>query len=219
MNLDYYSNPDTANDKWIVDLTNGKTNGYFIEAGAAKGMGDTYVLEKQLSWEGICIEPTNTFFEKLIKNRKICENVCLYSEEKEVDFIECDYETEGIVLSDSTERAGYMGWFSGIDKHLYPKFKSIHDKGEIIRKQCVTLESILDKHNAPDIIDYISLDTEGSEYEILKNFPFNKYNVMAFSIEGYRCSELLINTGYIEVKNKFCTVPYEHFYIHPGMNT
>ena len=49
MNLDYYSNPDTANAKWIVEVTNGKTNGYFIEAGAAKGMGDTYVLEKQLS--------------------------------------------------------------------------------------------------------------------------------------------------------------------------
>ena len=70
MNLDYHSNPDTANDKWIVDLTNAKTNGYFVEAGAAEGRGDTYVLEKQLSWEGICIEPTNTFFQKLIQSFK-----------------------------------------------------------------------------------------------------------------------------------------------------
>ena len=37
-NLNYKSNPNTNQDKWIVDLTNAKTNGYFVEAGAHNGI-------------------------------------------------------------------------------------------------------------------------------------------------------------------------------------
>lgn len=221
MHLNYQSDPRTCNDKWIVDLTNAKTNGYFVEAGACDGINasNTYVLEKQLNWQGICVEPMSFFYNELVKNRKICENVCLYSEEKEVDFIECNYTTEGITISDRRKK-GYMGYLSGISKHLHPKFKLIHDKGKTVRKQCITLESLLDKHNAPNIIDYISLDTEGTEYEILENFPFSKYTVMAFSIEDNGSwntnSDLLRDNGYIEVKNQFVEPSYEHFYVHPS---
>ena len=32
-------------------------------------------------------------------------------------------------------------------------------------------------------VDYISIDTEGNEYEILKNFDFRKYKVNIFTVE------------------------------------
>ena len=72
MNLNYRSDIRTCSDKWIVDLTNAKTNGYFVEAGAAGGItsSNTYVLEKQLHWQGICVEPLKFFYDILIKNRK-----------------------------------------------------------------------------------------------------------------------------------------------------
>ena len=100
-------------------------------------------------------------------------------------------------------------------------YKSVADKGTIIKKPCMTLENLLDKHETPSIIDYVSLDTEGSEYEILKSFPFNTYpkQIMAFSIESDSCSELLNSIGYIEVKNKFSDEDYEHYYVHPSHNT
>ena len=239
--LDYKSTGTEYQDKWIVDLTNAKTNGYFVEAGSYDGIGgsNTYVLEKQLNWQGICVEPVKFYFKELIKNRKICENVCLYSEEKEIEFREfVKYNDRELYTWQNYKMAG----FSGINEHIISRFKSIEKnghpainyqkpvlwsrksdrkfelpEGRIIKKQSMTLESLLDKHNAPNIIDYISLDTEGSEYEILKNFPFNKYTIMAFSIEGSQCSKLLKNVGYIEVKNKFCNNNLDYYYIHSSM--
>ena len=216
-------------DKWIIDLTNAKTDGYFVEAGAADGIrwSNTYVLEKHLNWQGICVEPIDGLYELLIKNRKICENICLYSEEKEIEFLEyVIYDLPRTNLLDALYK--YSG-YSGIKKHIhesrheayhrYNKFYKRWDNiptGNTIKKHTITLESLLDKHNAPNIIDYISLDTEGSELAILKNFPFNKYTVMAFSIENRYCDDLLKHKGYIQVKNKFDNYVDEYYYIHPN---
>ena len=228
-NLNYKSNPNTNQDKWIVDLTNAKTNGYFVEAGAHNGIqqSNTYVLEKQLNWQGICVEPIDSIFNVLIKNRKICENVCLFrANHKKIEFREFVEENEVIdsespwswkKFKNKNKWSGYSGISAYVKRDIDWTGRTL-PAGRIIKKLCVTLESLLDKHNAPAIIDYVSLDTEGSEYQILKNFPFNKYTVMAFSIEnGYRtCSNLLKDNGYIQVKNKFTNVNYESFYIHPN---
>ena len=45
------------------------------------------------------------------------------------------------------------------------------------------LNTLLEQYNAPRTIDYISLDTEGSELRILKVFDFNKWDVKIWSIE------------------------------------
>mgnify|MGYP001445796778 CR=1 FL=1 len=230
-------------DKWIIDLTNAKTDGYFVEAGAADGIrsSNTYVLEKHLNWQGICVEPIDGLYEMLIKNRNICENICLYSEEKEIEFLEFVDYSSAIKGKGGYDYSGY----SGIKKHIHISrrkrllllswqaslvskeggryWDDVHKmwtdvkKGKTIKKHTMTLESLLDKHNAPNIIDYISLDTEGSEFAILKNFPFNKYTVMAFSIENRYCSNLLKHKGYIVVKNKFDPDnKHEYYYIHPN---
>ena len=47
----------------------------------------------------------------------------------------------------------------------------------------VTLEAILDQHHAPRVIDYLSLDVEGHEWEVLGSFPFGKYTFRAVTIE------------------------------------
>ena len=47
----------------------------------------------------------------------------------------------------------------------------------------LSLNSLLNKYKSPNTIDYISIDTEGNEYSILKNFNFKKYNVKIFTIE------------------------------------
>ena len=52
-----------------------------------------------------------------------------------------------------------------------------------IQAKTVTLNTLLDEYNAPSVIDYISLDTEGSELKILQAFDFRKWEVRIFSIE------------------------------------
>lgn len=47
----------------------------------------------------------------------------------------------------------------------------------------ITPTELLLKYNVPHVIDFLSLDTEGSEYEILKLFPFDTYSIRSILVE------------------------------------
>lgn len=169
--MKYYSLQ--GQDKWALDLLGHEKDGYFVDIGAHDGKhcSNTYVME-QLGWDGICVEPNPNLrgFPSLIENRKcICENLCIFSEETEVDFVARGRRPQGSgIVMESANR--------DIDKLV--------ERGHpVIKVKAITLEQLLDKHNAPSVIDYINIDTEGSEYEILKVFNFNKYRFKTLTIE------------------------------------
>ena len=81
---------------------------------------------------------------------------------------------------------GANGQLSGI----YDKFsdksvkKQVENKNHgLIKVSSMTLETLLDKHNAPKVIDYINIDTEGAEWEILRVFDFSKYTFKTITVE------------------------------------
>jgi hypothetical protein len=47
----------------------------------------------------------------------------------------------------------------------------------------ISLENFLTKYKVPHKIDYMSIDTVGSELDILKKFPFENWNVKLLSVE------------------------------------
>ena len=81
----------------------------------------------------------------------------------------------------------------------------------------ISLEDMLKKHNAPQKIDYISIDTEGSEYEIIKNFNFNNYDIKVITCEhNYmpernKIYELLLKNGYERKFSNFSE--YDDWYV------
>ena len=83
----------------------------------------------------------------------------------------------------------------------------------------VSLNDLLAEHKAPSKIDYISIDTEGSEFEIIKNFNFNKYDVEIFTIEHNSASyrqdiiELLESKKYFRIPPGYFTPGFEDWYI------
>ncbi|MEL6161601.1 MAG: FkbM family methyltransferase [Cyanobacteria bacterium J06627_32] len=212
---DFYN--ETKNDRWIVECVYPqKRNGYFVEAGACDGkLGSScYLLEKTRGWKGICIEPNDSFFEQLLKNRpgSFCENVCLAESAKAVTYIQ------------GTEEADpYLG---GIQENLQ-QFKhdsaGILSRGQAIQKQAKTLASLLKKHDAPSEIDYAAFDIEGSELRVLETFPFDDYQFSALSLEcdSYiwdDVTQLLSANGYREVKNPFnLDRPWERYWLHHTM--
>ena len=151
-------------DKWVLQKTKFKRNGFFLEIGSADGLylSNTYILEKRFGWKGICVEPANKIGE-LKKNRKcIIENSCISSRSGENVEFQIDDE------------------ISGMKEH----FDKFHErKGKTIMVKTLSIKDLLLKHHAPKIIDFFSLDTEGSEYEILKYFPFNDYRINLITIE------------------------------------
>jgi FkbM family methyltransferase len=157
-------------DKDVIEYYREKIGGFFVDAGAFNGVrfSNTYLLEKKYGWKGVCIEPQHDVFNKLTEQRTaICENVVLYSEPKTVSF---------------KRRKERGNGFAGIQQHL--KRRTPQPKlNETLNLQTKTLTSILDEHNCPKFIDYLSLDTEGSEIEVLKGLDLHRYQVGYMTIE------------------------------------
>jgi FkbM family methyltransferase len=158
-------NSQVGQDKWVHSVLGSKREGFFVELGACDGIeySNTLFFEKQLGWKGICIEPNDEYYSKLLKNRSSMNvNELAFSEAgHEVDF-SCSEAASGIV-----------------DENIGPFTR----KDKLVKKKTTTLGAILDACRAPSIMDYLSLDVEGQEYNILKTFPFDKYKFRCMTVE------------------------------------
>lgn len=205
---------ETANDRWIVESAfPGFRNGYFVEAGAASGIGGSscYVLEAELGWTGICIEPHIDFFSDLVKNRPNSRifNICLGATDGEVDF----------VLGTDGQTRYLSGVRSELEQHKYSAQGNILATGHSVLLPMRPLAAILDEAGAPCVVDYLAMDIEGSELAVLSNFPFERYRFRAISLECNQnvhliLSPLLRSHGYREVKNRYNrSRPWEHYWL------
>ena len=200
-----FSDEIVGNDKWVVHIFKGREGGFFIEAGAGDGIlaSNTYALELYYGWQGICVEPDDFLFRKLEINRKcMCANCCLGDKKGVVMYIEC------------------QNGYGGIKDYLNVKKGEFWKAGVLKQKLLVPLQDLLRERNAPRVIDYLSLDTEGSEYIILKDFPFDQYKILAISLEdgARKCNGLLYSKGYIRVKNPYNTKAlWEEYFVHPDL--
>ena len=158
-------------DIYVTRILKEKRDGYFVEIGANNGyiMSNTYLLEKNYGWKGICVEATPYKITELTNNRPnaICISNAVYSESNlELDFTINMFD----ILNVITEYAEIAVDF-------------LNQSGEIIKVNTKCLTDILNENNAPENIDYLSIDTEGSEFEILKAFNFKKYKFRIITVE------------------------------------
>jgi FkbM family methyltransferase len=150
---------------------NFKREGYFIEFGATDGisLSNTFLLEKEFSWTGILAEPANVWHHELIKNRGVpVSTECVWS-----------VSGESLVFKETS-----IPELSGVSKYGNDdNLKNLRKEGHEYLVNTISLEDLLMKYNAPNFIDYISIDTEGSELEILEAFDFNKYKFGVITCE------------------------------------
>jgi len=180
-------------DLEVIKSYNNKENGFFIEIGASDGinLSNTYLLETQYKWNGICCEPIPNNFEKLVKNRP--NSIC---------YDKAVYNNSGLTLN--FDIANNCDLLSGISDHIDAHKSYVDNNKDIIQVQSISLLDVLHNANAPSFIEYMSLDTEGSEFEILKNFDFEKYTFGLIDVEhNYieprrtEIKNLLLSKGYI----------------------
>ena len=197
-------------DKWLYDnFYRDKKEGIFLEIGADDGIdkSNTLFFEKHLEWTGICIEPSPKRFKLLKNNRNcICENYALSDSIGEVDFLDI---------------SGWGKGLSGIIDKYDPRHKiriaeeiaNPMNKGrEIINVKTELLSNLLDKHSITKI-DFCTIDTEGSEYDILKTLDFDKYQIDIILVENNyeddRVNSLLSSNGY----ERICKIKIDDVYI------
>lgn len=179
-------------DVFVLHQLDFKRNGYFVEFGAASGVGlsNTYMLEKEMGWTGILAEPAKFWHELLKMNRSDCH----------LEF-DCVWSKTGEALlfneSDKAELSAING-FASKDEHAKDR-----DENNQYEVKTISLLDLLKKYDAPKEIDYLSIDTEGSEFEILNAFDFDAYKIKVITCEHNHTSmrdkiyELLSSKGYV----------------------
>lgn len=174
-------------DKLALEILGDGPN-YFVEFGADDGItnSNTYILEKDYGWDGIVAEPSIYSHESLFKNRSCnIETNCVYYESG----LEINFTEVGNGLSAITEYADKDNW------------AQTRAGGTIYKVKTISLKDMLDKYNAPSEIGYLSIDTEGSEYDILNSYDFSRMFKLITVEHNYtkqreKIYELLTGKGY-----------------------
>jgi len=188
----------------VLEHYNNKKDGFFVDIGASDGvsLSNTYILEKNYNWKGICVEPIPHVFTRLQSNRpnSICINKAIYSSSNvKMKFAIKNFDMcSGLVetLDPSVT----------IDNVIYDRSLN-YDLNTIVDVYTLTLTDLLKNNNAPEYIDYLSLDTEGSELEILTSLDFTTYKFGVIDVEHNFVEprrslirNLLENNGYKFIK-------------------
>ena len=158
-------------DLLVVFLLKGKQRGFFVEIGAADGvyLSNTLILERDFQWTGILSEPACGWHTALKANRKASIDfrfVWAKSRER-LEFKETE-SRDLSTLSSLTDRD-----FNQLERAI----------GTTYLVDTISLNELLSEHNSPRGIDYLSIDTEGTEFAILRAFDFSRHDIKVITIE------------------------------------
>lgn len=188
--MNYYS--QIGQDRFFIEnIIKGAKGGQFLDVGAHDGIAtsNTYALESQLDWGGVCIEANPALAKECEKNRpKSCViQAAVWSEEKEIEF---ELPHSG---NDFLSRIG------GIS-HNENYFASDFSKVEKLTMIAQPLSKLLGDGNLH--FHYFSLDVEGAELEALKGIAWERTSFDYIALEfGHRNDFLKEIVDYLEKQN------------------
>lgn len=167
------SHPVTRQDEWV--LQNSTKPGYFVEVGAHDGLRHSNTIQlEQHGWTGLLVEPNPELYAQCVKNRPNCRVIS-----QAVTY------GEGLLTNTASFILGDA--YGGLVQYMRHEWLKGHlERGhQRIQVPVTTLTKLLDECQAPRQIDYLSLDTEGSEYAILKQFVEDgePYHIRLITVE------------------------------------
>jgi FkbM family methyltransferase len=188
-----HSKSQLGQDVLALSVTGVDSPGFFVEFGAADGvaLSNSYILEKQFGWSGILCEPSKSWHQALWRNRNCTIDT------------RCVYSAFGQKISFSEN---YLGELSAITQYAEPNSHGLLKRTtSSYEVDTISLQDLLVSLGAPKYIEFLSIDTEGSEFEILKNFDFQSYRFGAICVEHNfadtreKINGLLLANGYQQV--------------------
>ena len=172
----------------------------FLEFGATDGvsLSNSYMLENELGWTGILAEPSPQWHKKLKYNRPNTQIIT-----------ECIWKSSGEKLDFFVSDVGVLSTlvdFKYSDLSSMPGNTKIRIKdGKVVKVETISINEVMETNFNGNSPSYVSIDTEGSEYEILNSLDFEKYRPVVFTIEHNftnlqnKIDALMISKGYTRV--------------------
>jgi FkbM family methyltransferase len=162
-------------DMFIKEIFPTLTNGVCIEVGAYDGisLSNTKHFE-DIGWRALCIEPIPSAFEKCKTIRKECVQCCISDKDSEDKNFTIFHLNDNLCAISSLEP----------DQRLIDSHSHLITNTSTCRSKVRCLNSLLQELDFPKNIDFISIDTENTELDVLKGIDLNIYNVHLFVIEN-----------------------------------
>ena len=187
-------------DLWVaLAVAHGKKNGYYVDVGSGDGViqSNTKLLDR-MGWQGVCIDPFPTNMST--RTCQLFKQPVFSESGKKVEF----------------RQAGAVG---GIESTL-STYKGQADAAKTVEFVTATLDEILERAKAPNWIDYMNLDVEGAEYDVLRGFNLDRYSVGSLTIEHNFEAEkrelihkLMSSKGYVRVRSW----EVDDWYVHKSL--
>jgi FkbM family methyltransferase len=164
-----------------------KRGGTFVEVGVGNGVdfSNTYVLEKKFNWSGLLIEPNRSSMEEIKAARSAVLDTRAASA---VSGASVSFEE---IISEKL-----YSHISGTGVRQFGE----HEKN-IYEVETVTLDDAFKQHELPSSIDFLSIDTEGNELDVLAGVNMDKYQIGFLAVEhNYRAGDLAALKKLLEPK-------------------
>jgi FkbM family methyltransferase len=197
-------------DVFVLHVLGRDRPGFFVDFGATDGvsLSNSNLLETAHGWRGICAEPARNWHAALQANRPgaTIETRCVWTKTGAT-----------LTFREAAEKElSTIDSFSDGDSHARKR-----QDGQTYNVTTVSLNDMLADHGAPAPFDYLSIDTEGSEFEILQAFDLARYMPRVITVEHNYTPRrrdihaLLTAAGYRRVLTEVSL--FDDWYLAPGV--
>lgn len=190
--------------------------GFYVELGANDGLtqSNSLYFEKHRHWHGLLVEPAPHNYLKCIQNRSARNRICCAA------CVSFGYKPEFVRMTYANLMSAPHGLESDIaDPEAHAQSGSqflaptepVFEFGAIARP----LNELLLEANAPKTVDFLSLDVEGAEIEVLKGID---HDVFRFKYILVECRSLTDMQAYLASKGyRFVECFSQHDYLFTSL--
>lgn len=177
----------------LVDYANFKSNVKFIQVGSNNGITADPITRfiTDRNWSGVLVEPVPYLFEELKKNYRNYSNRLKF-ENSAIANVNGVLNFYRLQKSNNADLPFWYDQLGSFNKDVVLKHRdSVPGFDELFMEDkvnSITFNDLLEKH-AVSSVDFIQIDTEGYDYEILKLIPFDKLNLDFIMFENRHLSE------------------------------
>ena len=174
-----------------------KPSGFFVDIGAFDGihLSNSYAFER-MGWQGICVEPNPEVFVHLRKNRpaSVCLNrACIgdYARRTRLGSVKKRGSDKPGRVDLFVDEMGLLATtvndnekFGDIEKRYEKRGLPFRGLKKVEVPAC-TFRDIISQGPVPEgrEIDFVSIDTEGNEQDIVCSIDFDRYNIRVLVVE------------------------------------
>jgi len=169
--------------------------GYFLEIGCWRGnlISQSLYLESVKGWKGLCVDPFPFDFEK--RTCQLCRKA-ISGDGRVREFVQVTIDRR---------YGGDVSYFSGFRDTIQTHWPLISEfcDYKIIGLETITFKQLAEQYSIPKFVEFLSVDTEGSELEIFQTIPFDEFSFGLIDFEHNRNDVVKNGVGEILVRNGY----------------